>query len=222
MRKKPKILSLHELGLDGDDDDDDFSDDELESCEIEEKKDEVSEEGTSVFCFDDEDLEEEDEEFDASLIECTLEDEQKMFEHNLRHDKKKILWVDDVPENNEYFINIIRENSVEVVLCLDTDSALREFRKSPYSFYLIITDMSRKEKRKDDTEPKQYLEAGIDFIIEARKTTCAIPIFMFSSYCRIKPDLIHRALEAGAKKVCTGEDMQEIIKKHTDKPEKKG
>lgn len=153
---------------------------------------------------------------DACKFAKSFADVVSGFKKNLLADKKKILWVDDKPSNNLLFTDYIKEHGVIVDICIDTDSALNHLRMEPHAYYCAITDMVRKEKRKGDAEPLDYYEAGIDFIIEAKKIIPNLPIYMYSSYCRSleasRTDLVHRTLDAGADKICTTDDVDQIIR----------
>ncbi len=54
---------------------------------------------------------------------------------------KHILWVDDIPQNNEYGVRALRAQGFEVVECQSTREALEEVKRGPFD--VIITDMYR-------------------------------------------------------------------------------
>ena len=137
--------------------------------------------------------------------------------------KKKVLWVDDVPSNNDTLMSMFTERGVKVELCLDTDSAIAKVKEDgPNAYSFVITDMCRMEKREGDDEPKRYLNAGLDFLNTAKEHGWTFPIYVYSSYVRTSPDLMHSCKEAGAEKICTYQDMVFMIKKDDDeKPEEK-
>jgi len=62
-----------------------------------------------------------------------------------RKKKKKILWVDDKPNNNIYERNAFEAQGVEITLATSTDEALDLIEKSRNQYGAIISDMSRKE-----------------------------------------------------------------------------
>lgn len=57
--------------------------------------------------------------------------------------RKRVLWVDDRPENNSYVRSIMETYGVEFSLALSTSEALRLMRHENYD--LVISDMGRKE-----------------------------------------------------------------------------
>lgn len=56
---------------------------------------------------------------------------------------KRVLWVDDRPENNSYLRNLMETYGIEFSLALSTKEALRLI--SHQSYALLISDMGRKE-----------------------------------------------------------------------------
>ena len=80
--------------------------------------------------------------------------------------------------------------------------------------------MCQVEKRSGDEEPKKYLNAGLDFLNTAKDLGWQFPIYVYSSYVRISPELMHSCKEAGAEKICTYKDMVFMIEEGDDeKPE---
>ena len=65
---------------------------------------------------------------------------------------KRVLWVDDMPDNNSLFIEFLKVNSAVVVERESTESALMELEKN--CFDIIISDMYR---------PIDGERAGLDF-----------------------------------------------------------
>ena len=78
----------------------------------------------------------------------------------------ELLWVDDHPENNIPFRNVIARYGAKVILATSTREALAAVKK--HEFDIIISDI----KRDDVTDL-----SGIDFLSEVRKFTHAPVIF---------------------------------------------
>lgn len=89
--------------------------------------------------------------------------------------KRKVLWVDDYPSNNEAIIDLYRQQGVEFDLALNTSQALDYLSNGEYD--LIISDIGR------GSEP----DAGIRMIREInRHFGNPPPILIFSSYDALK------------------------------------
>ena len=153
-------------------------------------------------------------------LQSTFEDSRIFVQENFTL-KKKVLWVDDVPSNNDDLIPMFTERDVQVELCLDTDSAIAKVKKDgPDAYSFVITDMCRVEKRSGDEEPKKYLNAGLDFLNTAKGLGWKFPIYVYSSYVRTSPELMRSCKEAGAEKICTYQDLVFMIEGGDDeKPE---
>lgn len=82
---------------------------------------------------------------------------------------KKILWVDDVPANNVYPMQILKEQGVGIDLALDTKKALEFINSNEYD--LIISDMGRGD---DST-------AGLTLLAELKKKYIKTPVIIFAS-----------------------------------------
>ncbi len=84
--------------------------------------------------------------------------------------KRKVLWVDDYPSNNEAIIDLYRQQGVEFDLVLNTDQALDYLAKEEYN--LVISDIGR------GSEP----DAGVRMIREINHHFGSPPpILIFSS-----------------------------------------
>ncbi|KGD62384.1 response regulator [Alcanivorax sp. VBW004] len=59
--------------------------------------------------------------------------------------KKKILWVDDKPDNNIYERNAFEAQGIEITLATSTEEALDLVNKYRNQYGVIISDMNRKE-----------------------------------------------------------------------------
>lgn len=84
--------------------------------------------------------------------------------------RRRVLWVDDYPSNNEAIIDLYRAEGVEFDLALNTAQALELLGKKEYD--LIISDIGRGSEK----------DAGIRMLREIkRQFTTASPILIFSS-----------------------------------------
>lgn len=82
-----------------------------------------------------------------------------------------ILWVDDHPKNNSYFIEQLGEAGISTDLALSTEEGLAKFRSGRY--LAVISDMSRREDGK--TKP----EAGVELLQAVRSVDADVPFFIF-------------------------------------------
>lgn len=102
-----------------------------------------------------------------------------------RNGKRKILWVDDRPENNRSMVNLLRIRGLDVFLALSTSQALELFNQ--FSFSLIISDMGRVEGSQE----------GYVLLEEVRKVDKTIPFIIFASYAS-SPEHNREAMLRGA------------------------
>ena len=82
---------------------------------------------------------------------------------------KKILWVDDYPENNDYPKQMLEQAGVIFDLALETESAINILRTN--KFDLIISDMGRGSNH----------SAGLDLLKELKKIGINTPVVIFAS-----------------------------------------
>ena len=100
---------------------------------------------------------------DRVITEEPKEKKPKLF-------KRKILWVDDYPSNNDAIIDLYRQQGIEFDLALNTAHALDYLAKGEYD--LVISDIGR------GSEP----DAGVRMIREInRHLGSPPPILIFSS-----------------------------------------
>jgi CheY-like chemotaxis protein len=84
-----------------------------------------------------------------------------------------VLWVDDNPKNNSYFIDLLQSRGYRVDLAVSTSDALSKLSKSNYR--LILSDMGR-------TEKGQYIEnAGVNLLEETRRKDVIVPYVFYCS-----------------------------------------
>ncbi len=80
----------------------------------------------------------------------------------------RILWVDDNPKNNSYFVALLEDRGDKVDTALSTDEALAKFNSNDYDF--VISDMGRIEGGR----------AGIDLTRKLKTDRPDLPVFIFS------------------------------------------
>jgi CheY-like chemotaxis protein len=84
-----------------------------------------------------------------------------------------ILWVDDNPKNNSYFIDQLQELGIKVDLVPTTSKGLEMLARRRYS--CVISDMGRKE------DGKEKSDAGLDLLRAIRERDPNIPFVIFCS-----------------------------------------
>jgi len=88
---------------------------------------------------------------------------------------KKILWVDDKPENYEAPIKLLKSVGLRLMTAINSTEGLNILSNSKTPYNLIITNMGRNGNDKE----------GINFIKEVRSIKTLIPIIIFT-----RPELI--------------------------------
>jgi len=84
-----------------------------------------------------------------------------------------VLWVDDQPKNNSYFVQQLVDRGVNVELAMSTAEGLRMFDKKTYG--VVISDMGR-------TEDGIYKPtAGLELLKVIRERNKTIPFIIYSS-----------------------------------------
>ena len=84
-----------------------------------------------------------------------------------------VLWVDDNPKNNSFFIELLQRRGYRVDLARSTREGLAYLDRSPYR--LVLSDMGRFE----DGRPNN--DAGIDLLEEIKNRKIASAVVMFCS-----------------------------------------
>jgi CheY-like chemotaxis protein len=84
-----------------------------------------------------------------------------------------VLWVDDDPKNNSYFIDTLNRMNVQVDLAPTTADGLAKFAAGQYS--VVISDMGRRE------DGRYNRRAGLDLLKVIRNYNAQIPFFIFCS-----------------------------------------
>jgi len=101
---------------------------------------------------------------------------------------KRILWVDDNPKNNSYFIASLEERGVRVDIALSTDEALAKFKSTQYD--IVVSDMGRPEGSK----------AGLDLTVKLKAQRPNLPIFIFCGASAAR-NLRDEAMKAGVTEI---------------------
>lgn len=84
-----------------------------------------------------------------------------------------ILWVDDQPKNNGYFVQQLADKGLSIDLALSSAEGFKQFNQNQYN--LVISDMGR-------TEAETYNPtAGLDFLKKIRMQNTDIPFIIFCS-----------------------------------------
>lgn len=100
---------------------------------------------------------------------------EKPKENKTKIVKRKVLWVDDYPSNNEAIIDLYRQQGVDFDLTLNTAQALDSLAKEEYD--LVISDIGRGSEA----------DAGVRMIREInRHLGSPPPILIFSSVQAVK------------------------------------
>jgi CheY-like chemotaxis protein len=80
---------------------------------------------------------------------------------------KHILWVDDHPKNNSFFVAAFEERGARVDIALSTDEAIAKIKKTPYD--IVLSDMGRPEGDK----------AGIDLTRKLKELRISTPVYIY-------------------------------------------
>lgn len=84
-----------------------------------------------------------------------------------------ILWVDDNPKNNSYYVQQLKDMELTYDLELSTSGGLKRFDNTKYT--LVISDMGRQEKNLFNHT------AGLDLLKEIRANNPDIPFIIFTT-----------------------------------------
>jgi CheY-like chemotaxis protein len=114
----------------------------------------------------------------------------------------KILWVDDIPANNEFPANTLKSLGAKIDIALNTDEAFKKLQTKPNSFNLIISDMGRGANYK----------AGLEMLEAFRSANIETPIIFYSS-ARSVQKYGQRVKSLGARAIVAGSSslFREII-----------
>lgn len=85
----------------------------------------------------------------------------------------RVLWVDDQPKNNSYYVEQLSSGGIEVDLALSTAEAVRRLDKRDYR--VVISDMGRRE------DGKYERRAGLELLRVLREEHPERPLAFFTS-----------------------------------------
>lgn len=86
---------------------------------------------------------------------------------------RSVLWVDDEPKNNSYFVEQLRGQGVEVDIELGNAGALRRLGRRTYT--AIVSDMGRRE------DGRFQPTAGLSLLEDVRRIAPNTPFILFTS-----------------------------------------
>lgn len=101
---------------------------------------------------------------------------------------KRILWVDDNPLNNSYFIADLKDKGHDIETALSTTDGVSKFQTK--DFDIVISDMGRPEGEK----------AGIDLVKKIRRLNTEVPFFIYCGGWAAR-NLREKALDAGVTEI---------------------
>lgn len=102
---------------------------------------------------------------------------------------RRVLWVDDEPENNRYHVAFLRKRGVEVVTATSTREAVEQLRRE--AFDVVISDSTRKEGG------RMNRTAGIELAQALRELEPGLPLYIYTRP-ETAPAITERAQSAGA------------------------
>ncbi|MCK6499467.1 MAG: TIR domain-containing protein, partial [Nitrospira sp.] len=88
-------------------------------------------------------------------------------------DQKRILWVDNRPDNNRFETAALAKLQIEVVAVTSTKAALARLDKDPEPFDLVLSDWQRPELHLD------MVSAGIHLLRQLRKRHLTVPVVFY-------------------------------------------
>lgn len=84
-----------------------------------------------------------------------------------------VLWVDDQPKNNSYFVQQLTSGGIDVHLALSTAEGLQRFEGGNYR--LVVSDIGRKE------EGEYRRRAGLQLLSAIRSVNDKVPVALYTS-----------------------------------------
>ena len=88
---------------------------------------------------------------------------------------RRVLWIDDHPDNNVYEIQALQRKDVTVDQVRSTTDGLNAVLHATLPYDVVITDIGRKENGED------HPQAGLEFIRRMREEDSKTPIFVYAS-----------------------------------------
>lgn len=89
-------------------------------------------------------------------------------------DGKRVLWVDDEPQNNENGVRALRSQGVEVITSMTTADALRKAKES--RFDIVVTDQRRVE------DGRENRTAGDELLRQMRGIGIKTPVILSTAF----------------------------------------
>jgi CheY-like chemotaxis protein len=117
---------------------------------------------------------------------------------SLPSNAKALLWVDDNPKNNSYFVQQLSDLGIRVDLAVSTADGISHFESKKYDY--VISDMGRLDGESYSAETSYNATAGIDLLKYVRKRNREVPFVIFCS-ARAKKGYGQLALDSGASAV---------------------
>lgn len=102
---------------------------------------------------------------------------------------QRVLWIDDNPKNNSYFIQQLIKSAINVDIAESTAEGMVLFGTHDYS--CVLTDMGRKEG------DSYIATAGLELVRSIRRLNAKVPIIVFCSNHAMR-HFGQQALESGA------------------------
>jgi CheY-like chemotaxis protein len=93
---------------------------------------------------------------------------------------KRILWVDDKPQNNAIEIASLRESGFDIVAATSTDQALEFVSRTTVPYGVIISDMGRKERGLFQPE------AGLHLLRQLRDIGDGTPFIFYTAHKHVR------------------------------------
>lgn len=116
-----------------------------------------------------------------------------------------ILWVDDNPKNNSYFIDLLQKRNYRVDLATSTNEGLRKALTAQSPYRLIISDMGREE------DGHFNREAGLDLLEHLNRESIKTPFVIFCSQ-QAAQRYRDRARELGGRAItASGTELRAIL-----------
>jgi CheY-like chemotaxis protein len=84
-----------------------------------------------------------------------------------------VLWIDDHPKNNSYFVEQLTASGIKVDLAVTTSEGLARFSSGKYQ--VIVSDMGRRE------DGQEVPDAGVALVKAIRTRDAQVPIIVYCS-----------------------------------------
>lgn len=121
-------------------------------------------------------------------------------------DGKRILWVDDHPQNNQKEISIFTQLGIEVQTVLTSQLAKQELLAKPNYYDLMISDWNR------DPQQDENKAEGLRFLAELRANPIEIPVIFYHGIVQQQQLNLRRRLAKQAGAIGTTGSPGELLK----------